>query len=928
MARVTRRNPIGLNKTYDSGPYEAVVVNHLDPTFNGALEVELLKNRGEGNNPERSGQIITVRYLSPFYGVTPMGATIASDGYDWTQKSYGFWAVPPDIGTKVLVIFAEGNQSYGYWIGCIPDQMMNFMVPDGRASTELTTDATPTELKGQKLPVGEYNKNIETGTGKDPTKFLKPYQKDFVQQMEVQGLLADETRGTTTTSARRELPSQVFGMSTPGPLDKRPGAPKVNYGPEQRKVELPGSRLGGSSWVMDDGDDKLIRRTHASDGPPNYANVEAGDTGGDPTLPHNELVRIRTRTGHQVLLHNSEDLIYIANSRGTAWIELTSDGKIDVYGKDSISVKTSADLNFYAERDINMEAGRNVSIKASANYSQLNNYDQKNLESGRVQIESEYDMNLSCGADMKITTNPKGDNTGRLDISVAEQCLIETGRELGTNNVPNWNATIDYRAGDVVNHIIDDVKRSFTALQQHVNQEPPSGEYWEEISGGNRRGSFHVNAEGEVRISADNDMHLKTKQVLYEEAYGDIHVKSGATMYVLSASDYHNHAGGDIYEEADGSIDILAGVSIFETAGTNINLTSGGIIAGDATQIHWNSGLAVAADASTDATPAQDARNAQPNNPLPLITLPYVTPGSENPFPFTSIVPRVPQHEPWPHHENLNPLEYKTEKTDREEPGALPNSNPIITPDTFRKNTTTANVAGGPGLGANASGRGTFNQPTRDPAAPTTDRTATAQGQNITPGQPMSVDQLVAGNVDGFNSEETAAYLGAVGTRESNNRYGVVNSIGFAGKYQFGTAALKEAGMIVSTASNRNSAMDNPANWTGQYGCNNKQDWLNNVGDCQEFAMITYTNKNRRYLLNNGGIRASDTKQQQAGMLMGAHLLGAGGMRNWRRGNGGQDAYGTTGDEYFALGSASLQGTDSGSGTRRGPGGPGNTDIA
>ena len=27
----------------------------------------------------------------------------------------------PDIGTKVLVIFAEGNRGRGYWIGCVQD---------------------------------------------------------------------------------------------------------------------------------------------------------------------------------------------------------------------------------------------------------------------------------------------------------------------------------------------------------------------------------------------------------------------------------------------------------------------------------------------------------------------------------------------------------------------------------------------------------------------------------------------------------------------------------------------------------------------------------------------------------------------------------------------------------------------------------------
>jgi hypothetical protein len=68
------------------------------------------------------------------------------------------------------------------------------------------------------------------------------------------------------------------------------------------------------------------------------------------------------------LLHNSEDLIYIGNGKGTTWIELTSNGKIDIYAKDSISVHTENDMNFYAGRDINMEAVRNINVKATGNH--------------------------------------------------------------------------------------------------------------------------------------------------------------------------------------------------------------------------------------------------------------------------------------------------------------------------------------------------------------------------------------------------------------------------------------------------------------------------------------------------------------------------------------------------------------------------------
>jgi hypothetical protein len=131
---------------------------------------------------------------------------------------------------------------------------------------------------------------------------------------------------------------------------------------------MPVSRLGGSTFVMDDGDDKFLRKKPASEGPPVYASVEQKETDGIETIPHNELIRLRTRTGHQILLHNSEDLIYIGNSKGTTWIELTSNGKIDIFAEDSISIHTKNDLNILADRDINLEAVRNINLKAGAKF--------------------------------------------------------------------------------------------------------------------------------------------------------------------------------------------------------------------------------------------------------------------------------------------------------------------------------------------------------------------------------------------------------------------------------------------------------------------------------------------------------------------------------------------------------------------------------
>jgi len=388
------------------GPFLAKVVSNIDPTYMGVLEVEILHPVGGTSS---QGQLHQVKYMSPFFGQTSVTYNGETSDYNNTQKTYGMWAVPPDVGATVIIIFIDGDPKRGYWIGCVPDENMDFMVP-GLAATEATVeDPYETSLgdTAYRVPVAEYNKEDPANSSPaNSTTLLKP-RHPFTDVLDAQGLLLDDTRGITTSSARRESPSMVFGISTPGPLDKQDGAQTGNYGkPEHIVTGAPVSRLGGTTFVMDDGDDKFLRKKTPSEGPPEYASLEEGETDGDVTMPHNELFRIRTRTGHQILFHNTEDLIYITNARGTTWIELTSDGKIDIYAQDSISVRTQNDLNFYADRDINMEAGRNINLKAT---------DAAGLgdttTSGRIQIEAVGDFIRIVNGDIKTQTDGARDDT-------------------------------------------------------------------------------------------------------------------------------------------------------------------------------------------------------------------------------------------------------------------------------------------------------------------------------------------------------------------------------------------------------------------------------------------------------------------------------------------------------------------------------------
>ena len=392
-----RRNP---------GPYEAVVRAVMDPKFQGSLKVELLKTTESGQT-SITGQIIRAKFLNPFYGATPVFDTKDNKDYRYSQSTYGMWFVPPDIGNRVMVIFVEGNIEKAYWFGCIQQEGMNIQLPEGNPATNLHNSTEVDEID-KKMPVVEYNKKYnKNNPKKDANNYLKPVHNAFKNILNNQGLLSDETRGISSSSARREVPSSVFGILTPGPVDKDFDSV---FKPSKN---LHYQRKGGSSFVMDDGDATLIRKGSASDTAYEYVDKSKNEIGGAPNSPFNELVRLRTRTGHQILMHNSEDLIYIGNAKGTTWIEMTANGKIDIFANDSISVHSNQDLNFKAERDINLEAGRNTNIKSATMHTESNTFEIKASASGFVTTGAEYHLNVgtnnwyTLGGDSH-TTKPNG----------------------------------------------------------------------------------------------------------------------------------------------------------------------------------------------------------------------------------------------------------------------------------------------------------------------------------------------------------------------------------------------------------------------------------------------------------------------------------------------------------------------------------------
>ncbi len=148
------------------------------------------------------------------------------------------------------------------------------------------------------------------------------------------------------------------------------------------------------------------------------------------------------------------------------------------------------------------------------------------------------------------------------------------------------------------------------------------------------------------------------------------------------------------------------------------------------------------------------------------------------------------------------------------------------------------------------------------------------------------------------------AYASALGKRESNGKYDAINKFGYIGKYQFGAAALEDAGLIKKGASKiGNKALDNPSNWTIEGG---KQAFLHSP-QLQEETMKKFTNLNMKQLMKRGVISKDSTPSEIAASLAASHLVGVGGAKDLSRGITRQDGFGTSSSEYAKLGAKSQE---------------------
>lgn len=132
------------------------------------------------------------------------------------------------------------------------------------------------------------------------------------------------------------------------------------------------------------------------------------------------------------------------------------------------------------------------------------------------------------------------------------------------------------------------------------------------------KGNYNLNVGGKIGITSGHGFEVASQRVAIEAVSEHINLKAAEKIKTDSGGITSFKSTGDMFITSDGLLSQFStgnmflnteaemhknsGSRMYNSAGGNLYLTSGGIIAGDADEIHWNSGLSTSATAGEATT--------------------------------------------------------------------------------------------------------------------------------------------------------------------------------------------------------------------------------------------------------------------------------------------------------------------------------------
>lgn len=314
---ITRGPKTGLTGNINYSTVQlAKIKSTSDKNHSGRLKVWLMASNSDEND---ESNWLTVKYASPFAGISnPSNVdSEAVESTSGTQKSYGFFAVPPDTENVVLVTFANADPTKGYWFSSTYADTMTKMVPSRAGGNTYQGGGKPS------AEVNRYSQQTESPASEP----IRPELDDNSSALDEQGLADDPLLGPGESSVWRDESPTVMGWLSPS----------------------------GNQIVIDDKDGYQLIRLRT----PSGVQILLSETTGD--------IFINNKAG--------SGWIRVGNSGD---VDLFSSKSFNVFGGSDINLKSGGNINLEAGGEINVNSptvnigNGTVNLKGTVNSSFIN----------------------------------------------------------------------------------------------------------------------------------------------------------------------------------------------------------------------------------------------------------------------------------------------------------------------------------------------------------------------------------------------------------------------------------------------------------------------------------------------------------------------------------------------------------------------------
>lgn len=279
-------------------------------------------------------------YMTPFGGQVQVGSRGPGVQQSTGGIAYGMWAVPK-VGSQVAVLCIDGNPMTRMYFGCVYDQFTPHTMPHGR----FMYDDHP-ELENSGSDAAPY------GPFTSAEKLIQPLAQNgrqaFGNKPEPNFEFRSRFADYTVTRVSVEQLAQTFSK-VQDDKDIKHGDWTSTQGYQVSRTDP----AAPSSFTDRNYDSMVYSFTS-----PGFHSLSMDDR------QENCRIRLRTTSGHQILMDDTNERIYIATAQGNNWIEMDQDGNIDIFTTNKVNVHANKDINLTSDETIRMYGKKGVHIKS------------------------------------------------------------------------------------------------------------------------------------------------------------------------------------------------------------------------------------------------------------------------------------------------------------------------------------------------------------------------------------------------------------------------------------------------------------------------------------------------------------------------------------------------------------------------------------